>query len=352
MRTMPVLRLPKFGSPVKYAYITGRVRAMKTKLVPAEMYARMMNMDMSEIARYLEETQYKDEIDALSKDYSGVELIEHATFANLAKTFRKLERVSIDEPSFLILEYLRRWDVWNIKTLLRGKFYGAADTEIVKHLVPAGELSAEYLEELAKKESITDIISAFDGTDYSSALEQYDGKNLATLENALDKLYYFRMERAVGGTLSVGGGLLLKYVRREVDIRNLITLFRMNKAGVDAAVILENLIPGGKLHGELSRMAGQPFGEFLRGLEGYPFWSSISDIASVDLDAVSRIEARLRAYLIRYAWALSNYHPLSILPVLGYMVSKETEVSNIRKIVRGKEAGLPAELIEEQVVVA
>jgi V/A-type H+-transporting ATPase subunit C len=352
VRTMPVLRLPKFGSPVKYAYITGRVRAMKTKLVPAEMYARMMGMDMSEIARYLEETQYKDEIDALSKDYSGVELIEHATFANLAKTFRKLERVSIDEPSFLILEYLRRWDVWNIKTLLRGKFYGASDTEITKYLVPAGELSPEFLEELAKKDSITDIISAFGGTDYSSALEHYDGKDLASLENALDKLYYFRMERAVGGTLSVGGGLLLKYVRREVDIRNLITLFRMNKAGVDAAVTQENLIPGGKLHEELSRMAGQPFGEFLRGLEGYPFWSSISDIASVDLDAVSRIEARLRAYLIRYAWALSNYHPLSILPVLGYMVSKETEVSNIRKIVRGKEAGLPAELIEEQVVVA
>lgn len=74
MRTMPVLRLPKFGKPVKYAYITGRVRAMKTKLIPAEMYPRMMAMDVSEIARYLEETQYKDEIDALSKDYSGMDL--------------------------------------------------------------------------------------------------------------------------------------------------------------------------------------------------------------------------------------------------------------------------------------
>ena len=352
MRTMPVLRLPKFGKPVKYAYITGRVRAMKTKLIPAEMYPRMMSMDTSEIARYLEETQYKDEIDALSKDYSGTELIEHATFANLAKIYRKLLRVSIDEPSFLILEYLRRWDVWNIKTLLRGKFYGASDTEILKYLVPAGELSEEHLAELAKKESIQDIISAFDRTDYSSALAQYDGKSLASVENALDKLYYFRMERAVGGTLSVGGGLLLKYVRREIDIRNLITLFRMNKAGVDAAVIQENLIPGGKLFDELSRMAGQPFGEFIRGLEGYPFWSSISDVATADIDAISRIEARLKAYLIRYAWALSNYHPLSILPVLGYMVSKETEVANIRKIVMGKEAGLPAELIEEQVVVA
>ncbi len=352
MRTMPVLRLPKFGQPVKYAYITGRVRAMKTKLIPGDMYSRMMSMDTSEIARYLEETQYKDEIDALSKDYSGSELIEHATFANLAKTYQKLARVAIDEPEFLILEYLRRWDVWNIKTLLRGKFSKASDTEIVKYLVPAGELSADRLSELAKKDTVQEIISAFDGTDYASALTGYDGKSLASVENALDKLYYFRMERAVGGTLSVGGGLLLKYVRREIDIRNLITLFRMNKAGVDAAVIQENLIPGGKLHDELSRMAGQPFGEFLRGLEGYPFWSSISDVATVDVDAISRIEARLKAYLVRYAWALSNYHPLSILPVLGYMVSKETEVSNIRKIVLGKEAGLPAELIEEQVVVA
>lgn len=352
MRTMPVLRLPKFGKPVKYAYITGRVRAMKTKLIPAEMYPRMMSMDISEIARYLEETQYKDEIDALSKDHSGAELIEYATFANLAKTYRKLGEVSIDEPRFLILEYLRRWDIWNIKTILRGKFYGARDEEIMKYIVPAGELDMEFLDALAKKDSIQDVISAFDGTDYASALSQYDGKSLATEENALDKLYYFRMERAVGGTLSVGGGLLLKYVRREIDIRNLITLFRMNRAGIEANIIQDNLIPGGKLHDELSRMAGQPFGEFLRSLEGYPFWSSISDIATVDVQEISRIEARLRAYLIRYAWALSNYHPLSILPVLGYMVSKETEVSNIRKIVRGKEAGLPAELIEEQVVVA
>jgi V/A-type H+-transporting ATPase subunit C len=349
---MPVLRLPKFGQPVKYAYITGRVRAMKTKLIPAEMYPRMQSMDSSEIARYLEETQYKDEIDALSKDYSGTELIEHATFANLAKTYRKLLDVSIDEPQFLILEYLRRWDIWNIKTILRGKFYGASEAEIMKYLVPAGELGMDFLDGLAKKGTVQEVAQAFDGTDYSSALAQYDGKNLSSVENALDKLYYFRMERAVGGTMSVGGGLLLKYVRREIDIRNLITLFRMNKAGIEANIIQENLIPGGKLGDELARMAGQPFAEFLRSLEGYPFWSSISDIATADIDAVSRIEARLKAYLIRYAWALSNYHPLSILPVLGYMVSKDTEVANIRKIVRGKEAGLSAELIEEQVVVA
>jgi len=344
--------LPKFGKPVKYAYITGRVRAMKTKLVPNEMYGRMLGMDISEIARYLEETQYKDEIDALAKDHSGAELVEYATFSNLAKTYRKLLEVSIDEPQFLILEYLRRWDIWNIKTILRGKFYGAGSEDIMKYLVPAGELDPEFLEGLTKKETVAEVIQAFDGTDYAEALAKYDGNMLSSVENALDKLYYFRMERAVGGTLSVGGGLLLKYVRREIDIRNIITLFRMNRAGVESSIIQDNLIPGGKLGDDLTRMAGQPYNEFVRGLEGYPFWSAISDIASSDIDGVSRIEARLRAYLVRYAWALSNYHPLSILPVLGYIVSKDTEVANIRKLVRGKEAGLPSELIEEQMVVA
>lgn len=351
MRMMPVLRLPKFGQPVKYAYITGRVRAKKTKLIPHEMYQRMLGMEIPEITRYLEETQYKDEIDAMAKDYSGAELVEYATFANLAKTYRNLLEVSIDEPKFLILEYLRRWDVWNIKTLLRGKFHGANEEDITKYLIPAGELDLEFLESLAKKDTVEEVIQAFDGTDYYPALTQYDGHMLSSVENALDKLYYFRMERAVGGTLSVGGGLLLKYVRKEIDIRNLITLFRMNKAGVEASIIQDNLIEGGKLGDELSRMAGQSYNEFIRGLEGYPFWNAISDIAG-DEGGISRIEARLRAYLVRYAWAVSNYHPLSILPVLGYMVSKETEVSNVRKIVRGKEAGLSAELIEEQVVVA
>lgn len=334
---------------MKYAYITGRVRAMKTKLIPHEMYQRMLGMDIPEITRYLEETQYKEEIDLMAKDHSGAELVEYATFANLAKTYKKLLRVSIDEPEFLILEYLRRWDIWNIKTILRGKFYGAGDEEIMKYLVPAGELDLEFLEGLAKKERIEEVIQAFDGTDYYEALTQYDGQMLSSVENALDKLYYFRMERAVGGTLSVGGGLLLKYVRKEIDVKNLVTLFRMNKAGIEAAVVQDNLLPGGKLHEEFSRMAGQSYNEFVRGLEGYPFWGAISDVVA-EGGSVSRIEARLRAYLVRYAWALSNYHPLSILPVLGYIVSKETEVSNIRKIVRGKEAGISAELIEEQVV--
>ena len=151
----------------------------------------------------------------------------------------------------------------------------------MKYIVPAGELNLEFLEGLAKKDEHpgSNIVLRWHGLFQRTA--KYDGKNLASLENALDKLYYYRMERAVGGTLSVGGGLLLKYVRREIDIRNLITLFRMNKAGVDAAIDSGEPDTRRKARrAELSRLAGQPSASSCRGLEGYPFWSSISDIAT------------------------------------------------------------------------
>jgi len=50
--------------------------------------------------------------------------IEHATFANLAKTFRKLEEVAIDEPSIPDPGVLRRWMYGNIKTLLQASSMG------------------------------------------------------------------------------------------------------------------------------------------------------------------------------------------------------------------------------------
>ncbi len=54
----------------------------------------------------------------------------------------------------LIGAYLMRWDVWNIKSILRGKFSGASDEEIRETLVPAGSMRSDTLNELIKKPDI------------------------------------------------------------------------------------------------------------------------------------------------------------------------------------------------------
>jgi len=160
---------------------------------------------------------------------------------------------------------------------------------------------------------------------------------LASLENALDKLYYFRMERAVGGTLSVGGGCCSSMSEERSISKNLITLFRMNKAGVDAAIIQENLIPEASCMTSLAVWLASPFGSFS------VVWRVIHSGLRYPISQrqismrLAELRARLKAYLIRYAWLSQTiiHYPSACA---RYMVSKETEVSNIRKIVRGKES--------------
>ena len=87
----------------KYAYIAARVRAMKSKLMPKETYPRLMNMDIAEITRFIGESEYKQDVDELAQKFSGIDLLEHALNENLARTYRKLLRVSQDEANYLVI---------------------------------------------------------------------------------------------------------------------------------------------------------------------------------------------------------------------------------------------------------
>ena len=332
---------------VKYAYIVARVRAMKSKLIPREMYPKILNMEIPEITRFIEESEYKKDVDELAKKYKGTELIEHAMSQNLALIYRKLIEVSQNEANFLITEYLRFWDIWNIKTILRGKFSGASEEEIAEHLVAAGQLRYRDLIELAKIGTVEGVIGALSRTPYYPALEGFKG-DLAEIENALDKWYYAKRIEAATQT---GNKLFLKFLRTEIDLKNLKMLFRMKRANMERDEIMKLVIPGGMeiKEADLSRLASLPLGEFVRALEEFSYWDAIADVSS-DLSSLINIETRLDKYGLEYAARISYYYPLSILPILDYILSKKIEVDNLRIIVHGKETKLPEEIIKAHLV--
>ncbi len=331
----------------KYAYIVARVRAMKSKQIPREMYPKFLNMEIPEITRFVEESEYKKDVDELGKKYKGIDLIEHALNQNLALTYRKLIEVSQNEAKFLITEYLRSWDIWNIKTILRGKFSGASEEEILEDVVSAGQLRYRDLLDIVKIGTIEGVIAAFAKTPYYPALEGYKGV-LADIENALDKMYYTSLIKAASAT---GNKLFLKFLRTEIDLKNLKIMFRMKRAGMERDDIVNLLIPGGMelKNSDLARLAALPLSEFVRALEEYSYWKAIADV-SAELTSLINIETRLDKYGLVYASKISYYYPLSILPVLDYILSKKIEVDNLRIIVRGKETKLSEDIIKAHLV--
>lgn len=334
-----------------YAYAVTRVRAMKSKLLPRETYPRLLNMSIDEITRFIQESEYKRDIDELAMKYSGGDLAEHALNMNLALTYRKLLRITAGEPNYLVMAYLKRYDIWNIKTLLRGKLYNASVEEILESLISGGELTYTILSALASKATYQEIIEALKETEYYPLLQEFDGTNLAYIENELDKMYYSGLFNAIGKPRSKDRKLFFRFVKQEVDVKNLVTLFRLKKAGVEQLDEIMPLMIEGGLELNIEKLASLPFEEFIENLRKTQYWDAISGVVGPDMDSLTVLESRLARYHLESATTHSHVSPISIVPIMDYIIHKNNETNNLRIIFRGKEAGLDDTLIKDQLVV-
>ncbi|MCS3923372.1 V-type ATP synthase subunit C [Methanosalsum natronophilum] len=336
-----------------YSYLNARVKGMKGHLFPKETYPRLMNMEIDQIARYIQESSYKEDIDQLAQSYESADLVEHALNRNLAVSFTKLINISEDEPKYLITEYLRKFDVWNIKTILRGKHVGASSAEIKENLVSAGEYTYTFLSGLAGKESTDEVIEAFSESYYYQILKQFDGTNLSDIENMLDKMYYEHLYQSIYETRTKEFKLFLRFVQTEIDVRNLLTLFRTKKENLAEDEIMEMMIDNGNVFemDDLKKLVSLSYEEFIDELKRYSLWDKISDCCSIEMSSLIAMETSLKKYSLTYARQFSHANPLSIATIMDYIITKNNEVNNLRIIVRGKSAGLSDEIIRNQLVI-
>jgi len=329
-----------------YAYIVARTKVMKSRLLKAEDFRKLLNMSFDEIVRFLEETEYRKEIDEVGYKYSGPRLLDYALASNLARTYRKILQVSFGEARDLIREYLKRWDVWNVINIIRGKNAGVQPEVIEETLVPAGEFSEEYLKSLIVKE-VDEIIKEMEGTPYYEALSKIGSAPMNVVEDEMYKAYYRKIVEMPAREFETK--LFINFIKMEIDIRNIKTILRLKIEGASTEEILERIIPGGYelTEDEARKLAAMSFEEISKSLEGYWFWREVENVT----EELSEIEVNFdKAWISAIAKRASNY-PLSVLPVLQYMVLKKVEVDDLRILGWGKYYGLPNEEIEKQMVI-
>lgn len=339
-----------------YPYVTARVKGKKARLYPQETYAKLLQMEFPQIARFLGEGDYKEEILALGAKLRGVDLIERATADNLAKVFTQIIEMSEGRLHTIVAGYLDRWDVANIKTVLRGKLYGASTAEILEDLVAAGSLDAEFFRRLVAKETVDEVFAALEGTIYGAARRQMEegfdpGKDMAAYEDALAHQYYGRLLASVVPNTQASE-IFLEFVRREIDILNVKTLLRVwkAKARFERPIFLDG---GRELTSEdLAEMVGLDANGLLGRLAGTSLHEDVaSALPEVEAKGVAVLERIMEKVHLKQASRYSHIHPLSVLPVLDYLARKTREVENIRIVVRGKEHGLPPGAIKELLVI-
>ncbi len=292
-----------------YAYTNTRIKAMKAKLLKKEDYQKFLKMSLAEIARYLQETEYNKEITELAVRFSGINLIEYASNKNLENTFAKILGFALLQPKEQVRLYLRRYDVANIKTILRGKFSKTSNEKISKEIIASGEFSRAFLENVIKESSnAADAIEHFKETEYYSILKEFSN-DLTKLEDELDKSYYITV-------LGNAEKELKDYIRMEIAVKNALNRLRGRKVNIKVEIIPRE------------KRINVPYQE-------------------------DSVEARIfvKKLLIERAIRMVHEVKFNIRPILGYFIAKENEVSNIRLLTRGRHAGLSEELIQKQLVI-
>jgi V/A-type H+-transporting ATPase subunit C len=301
------LAVPEGG--LGYAYTNTRVRVMKSKLLSRQDFEKMMKMSVPEIARFLSDSEYKREVDEMGAKYEGVNLIEYALNRNMSNAFRRIHDFALRDSRVAISLYLKRWDVWNIKTILRGKQSNSADEEIFVNLVPAGEFRETELKRIiSTAQDYGAAVKAFSKTEYAPILEKH-ASNPEKLEDELDRYYYKQLLQKAPPEIQA-------FVKKEIDIINFLGMKRAKDTEMKFIPI-----PGG---------ADKP--------------------PKLEYKDTLEISAKLKAELLKAGSQMLHTFKRNVRPVMGYFVAKESEIRNIRILARGKHAELSPGVIESNLV--
>ena len=349
-----------------YGYINARVRAMSSALMRREEYQKLLELDdIKAICSSLASSDYAFDLKVAEEKYGAfleqIEVYEKALEENFLRLLEKLRSMLDGEALVLFNLLLEKWDVQNIKTILRYKHVHADPSLILKDLACPGNLTRQVLEKLANAEDTATVIEQLIawGIEYASPLKEVYEKvagaqRYLLLECSLDKTYYAQLlKRTDKGRKNYA--LVAKAVRDEIDMSNVMIGLRLVRAGVSAQDCEPYFIPGGH------RIKAEQFDALVKSAnlkEAFDCLRRFSFQQVLDsrwdlyekIKDLSVFERSLDEQITRRLYREFRRDMLGFGVILGYLRLKATEIVNLRIIGRAKEFGMPEEITRGELI--
>lgn len=323
-----------------YLFGSARVSALTNSLIGRDQLDRLLN---APTAARCAELLAEYGIPVARDPETGAFLREKTLLDLLRKSFREVGEATENAPFSRILRW--QYDCNNIKAAIKcfrrgidpgGMLFdfGNFDTDTVLNAVRLNDFST--LEEPFAG-AAAEATGAFAKTG-----------NPQWVDLILDKACFAAMLR--DARLS-RNEFVTDLVVRKIDLTNLlicIRLMRMKSGEAGRLLLADAVIPGGTLDGEFLAQAYAGSEEqlwkklYYSDLEG--FAARIKDAGS-PLTAVERAADDFWMTLVQRAKLI----PYGVEPMTAYLIAVENEVRNLRIILAGLDAGLPAGTIRERV---
>ncbi|MGE5593611.1 MAG: V-type ATPase subunit [Betaproteobacteria bacterium] len=326
------------GLEFKFAYATGRVRVLETKLLDLGRIDRMIDApDLEAALKVLAEAGYA-RVQPSEKTHLAIDEITAGEEARLIQ----LVRETTPEPA-LVDFITARWDFHNLKAMMKAKLHrvppekavarhGACDVAVIERAVDGEtrDLPQHLAEALGVAKAAHDLRPVPETIDIAVDREMY--RYLLALAN------------------SIGIQYLVDLVQTEVDLFNISVYFRSRRMGRDKAFAAEAMVPGGRLNPmRLLASYEQPpeaVGASVTGT-GYEALAAQAATALAEGKPLSGLET-LSEEIMWERIRRARYMPLGPEPLVGYVFAKLHELKLVRLILVGKLSGVPRENLKER----
>ncbi len=339
----------------RYAYMSAYLKGEEPKVVAASHVERMSRMTSipdalaairdTDVGNYLEEFSIKtfDDLDQLLWRYLAHRIAHVESFKYLPDDMRKVSRA-----------YVVRYDVSNVKAALQ-----AVSTGEEGRMIPVGIIhDNSLLEELFQVETaegIAEILTRCRLGDYAPIVRGYEvnggAKSKLVVEARLDGQFYHGL---LGMAKDVReGSVLAKAFGLVIDLTNLQIACRATIEGIGPEAG-EYFIPGGYVIGEraLRDLLPLKLGDIPRRLDNSQYRDIANEVVNAydktkNATAVTEIIGKHTFILLQ---AMLSPRALSPLVMAWYLILKETEIRNLRLILKAIDDNIPVEDIRRYLV--
>lgn len=329
-------------SAAQYAYLHARV----------SLYAAQL-LDPKRLDALIDRPSDGEAHDAAAPDadtditqYSGD--LDQSNVTTLLGELAVLARPLSGAPSDLLGYWAHRFELGNLKTIVRGKMMNQPQQAIESQLQDMGSFTSLPLADLLQSDSPAELLRRLEQTPYAEIARQArslleHGEALFTLDAALDRRYFAGLARRGAGVGDASGQLLRAIIGSIIDRVNLVWLLRYRFAyNLPPAQAYYLLIPAShRLTAPQLQQLAQcaTFSDAIGSLPE-PFGSLLTGARNTT-DVTLRLE--------RETWRIASNalrrSSFNVARALAYMVLRERDLRRLRAIVRGRNMRMDAAMI-------
>lgn len=341
-----------------YHYLNARIKYLKKDLLSPSHLQEVMGMSaFEEVKRFFLDSPYGASVSQALSAAGDLEGIGRGLSLHVHSRFQKILEWAGEGPRRLITLLFRRYELHNIKTLLRGKNAHLPEEKLSRAFIPIGELEMEELKELSKQPTLRETVSLL--ATWHRPLRpvlrrglgslREEPTDLRDLELELDRHYYQGILRTLSEEPDQENAERVRFLLQiEIDRTNLLTSFRLGQT-VKKEELLHFLLEGGRLTKD-----------FFVGLVGNVTPSEVGQRLEVthlapvvkgwDRALLSSLEQRFESHLVSLSHQMEREDPLSIGVAISYIALQTNELRNLRTLLEGKLLSLAPETIASEVI--